>query len=64
MLSTQLTLRDAHIMDVIFQREQPDVVIHGAAETFVDTSLRILILSLLPMYWVPRLLSTVASSIR
>lgn len=31
-------IRDEHIMDVIFQREQPDIVIHGAAETFVDTS--------------------------
>lgn len=33
-------LRDEHIIDVIFQREQPDIVIHGAAETFVDTSLK------------------------
>lgn len=33
-------IRDEHIMDVIFQREQPDMVIHGAAETFVDTSLK------------------------
>jgi dTDP-glucose 4,6-dehydratase len=33
-------VRDEHIMDVIFQREQPDIVIHGAAETFVDTSLK------------------------
>jgi dTDP-glucose 4,6-dehydratase len=33
-------LRDEHIVDVIFQREQPDIVIHGAAETFVDTSLK------------------------
>lgn len=33
-------IRDEHIMDVIFQREQPDIVIHGAAETFVDTSLK------------------------
>jgi dTDP-glucose 4,6-dehydratase len=31
---------DAHVMDVIFQLEQPDIVIHGAAETFVDTSLK------------------------
>jgi dTDP-glucose 4,6-dehydratase len=31
-------IRDNHVMDVIFQREQPDIVIHGAAETFVDTS--------------------------
>jgi dTDP-glucose 4,6-dehydratase len=33
-------ITDKHIMDVIFQREQPDIVIHGAAETFVDTSLQ------------------------
>jgi dTDP-glucose 4,6-dehydratase len=33
-------LRDEHIIDVIFQLEQPDIVIHGAAETFVDTSLK------------------------
>src|SRR5271169_3358094 len=33
-------IRDEHIMDVIFQREHPDIVIHGAAETFVDTSLK------------------------
>jgi dTDP-glucose 4,6-dehydratase len=33
-------IRDEHIIDVIFQREQPDIVIHGAAETFVDTSLK------------------------
>jgi dTDP-glucose 4,6-dehydratase len=33
-------IRDQHIIDVIFQREQPDIVIHGAAETFVDTSLK------------------------
>ena len=33
-------LRDEHIIDVIFQREQPDIVIHGAAETYVDTSLK------------------------
>lgn len=32
-------LRDQHVIDVIFQREQPDVVIHGAAETHVDNSL-------------------------
>lgn len=32
-------LRDNHIVDLIFQFEQPDIVIHGAAETFVDTSL-------------------------
>lgn len=32
-------LRDQHIIDKIFQFEQPDIVIHGAAESFVDTSL-------------------------
>lgn len=33
-------IRDQHIVDTIFQYEQPDIVIHGAAETFVDTSLK------------------------
>jgi dTDP-glucose 4,6-dehydratase len=33
-------IRDSHVMDVIFQFEKPDIVIHGAAETFVDTSLK------------------------
>jgi dTDP-glucose 4,6-dehydratase len=32
-------IRDQHVMDIIFQFERPDIVIHGAAETFVDTSL-------------------------
>src|SRR5579885_2072185 len=32
-------LRDQHIIDTIFQFEKPDIVIHGAAETFVDSSL-------------------------
>jgi dTDP-glucose 4,6-dehydratase len=32
-------IRDQHVMDVIFQFERPDIVIHGAAETFVDSSL-------------------------
>jgi dTDP-glucose 4,6-dehydratase len=32
-------IRDQHIIDIIFQFERPDIVIHGAAETFVDTSL-------------------------
>src|SRR5258708_27389 len=32
-------LRDQHIIDKIFQFEQPDIVIHGAAESFVDSSL-------------------------
>lgn len=32
-------LRDQHIIDKIFQFERPDIVIHGAAESFVDYSL-------------------------
>lgn len=32
-------LRDQHIIDKIFQFERPDIVIHGAAESFVDASL-------------------------
>lgn len=32
-------IRDQHVMDVIFSFEKPDIVIHGAAETFVDYSL-------------------------
>jgi dTDP-glucose 4,6-dehydratase len=32
-------IRDQHIVDVIFQFEKPDIVVHGAAETFVDSSL-------------------------
>lgn len=32
-------IRDQHIMDTIFQFERPDIVIHGAAETFADGSL-------------------------
>lgn len=32
-------IRDQHVMDVIFRFEKPDIVIHGAAETFVDNSL-------------------------
>lgn len=32
-------IRDQHIIDIIFQHERPDIVIHGAAETFVDYSL-------------------------
>jgi dTDP-glucose 4,6-dehydratase len=32
-------IRDPHIIDTIFQFEKPDIVIHGAAETFVDSSL-------------------------
>lgn len=33
-------IRDQHVMDVIFQFEQPQIVIHAAAETFVDYSLK------------------------
>ena len=33
-------IRDAHIIDVIFQFEKPDIVIHGAAESCVDKSLQ------------------------
>jgi dTDP-glucose 4,6-dehydratase len=32
-------IRDSHVIDKIFQFEQPDIVIHGAAESFVDYSL-------------------------
>lgn len=32
-------IRDAHVIDKIFQFEVPDIVIHGAAESFVDYSL-------------------------
>lgn len=32
-------LRDSHIIDKIFSFERPDIVIHGAAESFVDASL-------------------------
>lgn len=32
-------IRDQHIIDVIFQFEKPDIVIHGAALTHVDDSL-------------------------
>ncbi len=32
-------IRDQHIIDVIFQFEKPDIVIHGAAETHADVSL-------------------------
>ena len=31
---------DAHLMNTVFSIEKPDIVIHGAAETFVDTSLK------------------------
>lgn len=33
-------IRDNHIIDTIFQFEHPDIVIHGAAESFVDSSLK------------------------
>lgn len=32
-------IRDSHIIDTIFQLEKPEIVVHGAAETFVDYSL-------------------------
>lgn len=32
-------VRDQHIVDTIFKFEKPDIVVHGAAETFVDSSL-------------------------
>lgn len=32
-------IRDQHVVDTIFQFENPDIVIHGAAESFVDNSL-------------------------
>lgn len=32
-------IRDQHVIDVIFQFEKPDIVIHGAAETFVNSSI-------------------------
>lgn len=32
-------MRDPHILHVIFQKERPDVVIHGAAESCVDKSI-------------------------
>lgn len=32
-------IRDRHIIDNIFRIEQPDIVLHGAAETHVDNSL-------------------------
>lgn len=31
---------DRHFIDVIFEYEQPDIVIHGAAETSIDESLK------------------------
>jgi dTDP-glucose 4,6-dehydratase len=32
-------IRDHHVIDTIFQLEKPEIVVHGAAETFVDYSL-------------------------
>jgi dTDP-glucose 4,6-dehydratase len=32
-------ITNQHILDIIFRYERPDIVIHGAAETFVDSSL-------------------------
>lgn len=31
---------DSHFMDVVFQTEEPDIVIHAAAESFVDSSIK------------------------
>jgi dTDP-glucose 4,6-dehydratase len=33
-------IRDQHVIDTIFQFEKPDIVVHGAAESFVDNSLK------------------------
>ena len=33
-------LTDEHIIDKIFELEKPEIVVHGAAETFVDYSLK------------------------
>jgi dTDP-glucose 4,6-dehydratase len=33
-------IRDQHIIDIIFQSEQPDIVVHGAASTHVDESIK------------------------
>lgn len=33
-------IADSHFMNVLFEYEKPDMVIHGAAETFVDDSLK------------------------
>lgn len=32
-------VRDAHILDVIFKKEEPEIVVHGAAESHVDNSI-------------------------
>src|SRR5271165_3913801 len=33
-------ISDQHFVNVLFEYEKPDIVIHGAAETFVDDSLK------------------------
>ena len=33
-------ISDSHFMNVLFEYERPDIVIHGAAESFVDDSLK------------------------
>ena len=33
-------IRDPHMLNVIFQTERPDIVVHGAAESFVDSSIK------------------------
>ena len=33
-------IADEHFMNVVFRKEKPDIVIHGAAESFVDDSIR------------------------
>lgn len=33
-------IADEHFVDVVFRKERPDIVIHGAAESFVDDSIR------------------------
>lgn len=33
-------IADGHFVNVVFEYERPDIIIHGAAETFVDDSLK------------------------
>lgn len=33
-------ISDPHFVNIIFEKERPDIVVHGAAETFVDTSIK------------------------
>ena len=33
-------IRDSHILNVIFQKTNPDIVVHFAAESFVDSSIK------------------------